>query len=331
MLPPLRRLLPFAAAALLLTGCDREPEQIYKPPTFTGTAAYVAGECDHLAMLDLETQRLTRIKVGRQVADLAVAGDRLWVLGEDGGLAGLDPDQGGDAPVVDWKPISAKGLAVAAGPDGVIYVLGDRELVLVAPDGNVLQRRPLDFAGTSLLHDGKNSRLWVLNREDGSATPISLPGLQAGTPVAPIGNSIHQGFVPAGSGELWIAEGNEYLDGQPYGVGYKKDGPAMPGGINVIGPADGKQTDFVMVGGNVADLAESPDGSRIYAATSRLPEYTEATLSVLEAASRRVRAEFRLCDACHVEENVEVSGKNAVVRALAMRWGATAGQGETKP
>ena len=59
---------------------------------------------------------------------------------------------------------------------------------------------------------------------------------------------------------------------------------------------------------------------KAYTAASQLPEYVEATLTLINPKSRRVAAEMRLCESCHKNANVTLKNGQAQVRALAISW-----------
>ncbi len=314
--------LILATILLLFAGCDQQPEEVYVPPVFSGTA-YVLGDGDHIAVLDLGSARLRRLKVEQTVVDLALTGDRLYALGQDGTLLRLDRETG-RAESLD-RPVQ-QGMAMATDRDGSLWILGKKEICQYTPARGIEKRFPLPAPATSLFFDQDSSRLMLIDRPASTITVFDPATLKTEKTIRPVGNSVHHGVAFPGHNELWVAEGNEFMDGEPYGIGYAKDHPAMPGGINVIDTSTGRQTDFIIVGGNTVDITFDPAGEKAYAVVSRLPEYIEATLSVVDTGQRRVRAEFRLCDACHAEEGVELENRDAEVRAMVIDWQQTGGR-----
>jgi len=302
---------------LVLSACDRQPTEEYTPPQVAGIA-YVLGDCDHIAVLDLATGGIARLKPNTPLVDIALSGDDLVGLTPDGALVTIDRTAG--TTTVIERPLRT-GQAMAEGAaDGELWLLGKEELCHYRLGRGIEQRYSLPAPATSLFFDSKRSRLVLIDRPSSKLVVFDPQTLTTEKTLPFAGNSVHHGRTLPPTAEYWIAEGNEYMNGEPYGVGYAKDHPAMPGGINVIDPATGKQTDFIMVGGNVVDIAFSPDGQKAYVAVSQLPEYTEATLSLINTAERRVRAEFRLCDACHMEQGVEPEREHILVRALTVDW-----------
>ncbi len=324
-----RPLLLLCGVLLLLAACGQQEEAVeYRPPQVAGTAYVLGEETGHLAVLDLGTARLTRLVLDRPLVDLAMRQGRLLGLGADGTLVEIDRQTGATTALA--RPLDS-GLAMCpAGEADALWLLGTKELCRYLLGKGIDHRYPLPAPATSLFADLKNERLVLIDREGGRLALFDPATLQVEKTLPFAGNSVHHGAQFPPSGEYWIAEGNEYMNGEPYGVGYAKDKPAMPGGINVIDPATGRQTDFLMLGGNVVDIAFSPDNTKAYAAISQLPAYIEATLSLIDTAGGRVRAEFRLCDACHLEEGVDPGRERLLVRALALDWegGRTAGKEE---
>lgn len=328
----LRPLALFLAFALLSpTGCNRAPEETYQPPSFAGMA-YVLADSDHIAALDLGSQRVSRISLGKKGADLALLDNRLFVLAADGTLAEID-QSGKKGDKHKWQPAVAIGRDMTIGPQNTLWILGDGELAFFAPDKGVTGKKKLQGHTDYIFFEPKSNRLWCINRQKSTLTALNGSSFAQEIVLEQVGNSVHDGFVGPEGTDFWLAEGNEYMDGKPYGVGYATGGPAMMGGVNVIDIKTGKMIDFVMVGGNTTDLALSPDGTRTYAALSQHPDYNEATLAMIDNTSgRRVKAEFRLCDTCHLDKNVKIKNGKAFIKALAVAWptGAAAGSEPAK-
>lgn len=306
----------------LLAGCDQTPDQVYTPPVLSGKA-YVLAEADHLAVVDLASTALTRIKMDKQGLDLAIVKGQLYVLAEDGSIATLQDDK----TLGPWQDGVPGGIAMVAAADHSLWVLGPKALTQLVPGQGPGKTVPIEEGYSSLFVGEGPETLWLVNREKATATPFTLTTATSGPAIARVGNSVHKGKNFPGVGELWLAEGNETMDGAPYGVGYAPKGQvAMPGGINVIDLKSGKQSDFIMVGGNVVDLTINPGQGKAYAAVSQHPDYIEATMSVMDTKSRRVTAELRLCQSCHVEEKVTLKDGEGKVRALAIAIPAEGGQ-----
>lgn len=296
----------------LLFGCDQKPDQVYAPPVLSGKA-YVLAETDHIAVVDLVTTDLTRIKMDKKGLDLAVVNQQLFVLAADGTLASLKVD----GTLTPWQEGLPGAVAMSPGPAGSLWLLGKDKLQQFVPGQGPGQSLPLTGDYTSIF-PGLGEALWLINRQDSSATPFNLTTKTIGPAITTIGNSVHHGQSWPSADELWLAEGNEYMNGEPYGVGYATKVPAMPGGINVIDLKTGKQNDFIMVGGNVVDLDLHPEQEKVYAAVSQMPDYAEATLSVLNAKTRRTSAELRLCEGCHQNQNITLKKGQGRVLALAI-------------
>jgi DNA-binding beta-propeller fold protein YncE len=303
-------------ALLAVAGCDRTPEQVYTPPVLSGKAYVLADDADHIAIVDLATTALSRIKMDKKGLDLAIANKELYVLAEDGTLASLK-DQNTLSP---WQKGVPGGLAMTAAPDKGLWILGKKELVHLIPGQGPIKSLAIDGDYSALFFGEKADTLWLVNRAKSTITPFNLTTAKAGATISHVGNSVHKGLAFPGANELWLAEGNEYLNGEPYGVGYATKGMAMPGGINVIDLKTGRQNDFIMVGGNVVDLAITPQRDKVYAAVCLLPDYDEATVAVVNTKSRRDTAELRLCFSCHQNKGVTLKRGQGKVRAMAIAF-----------
>lgn len=311
----LLRLL-LAVALLIAGGCQRKQKQSYHPQTLTGTA-YVLGQANHLAVLNLATAAVSRLDLDRPIADIAVAGGKLYLLAKDGTLLARDPS--GRKTTVLGRPLKG-GLAMTPAPDGSLWLLSATALCHWRPPATLVKKIPLPIAATSLFFDADRHRLVLIDRKSSSLAVFDPSTLKEEKHFTQIGNSVHRGANFPGHGEYWIAEGNEYRNGKPYGVGYVKKGPANPGGINIIDAASGKQTDFIVLGGNVEDIVFGPAGKKAYAIASLLPTNIEATLAVVDTAQRRDRARFRICDSCHQLKGVNIKRKRLLVRSLTIDW-----------
>lgn len=302
-----------ALLIITLAGCEQTPSQVYTPPVLTGKA-YVLAAANHIAVVDLASAKLTRITMDKKGVDLAIVNKQLYVLGEDGSLASLKDE----STLTPWQAGVPGAVAMTAAPDGSLWLLGDKVLTQLIPGQAAGKGLPIPGEHSSLFVGEGTETLWLVSRKTSSVTPFNLTTKALGTTINTVGNSVHHGRNFAGTNELWLAEGNEYMDGEPYGVGFATKGPAMPGGINVIDLKTSTQNDFIMIGGNVVDLSIQPEQGKVYAAVSQLPEYTEATLSVLDAKTRRVSAELRLCESCHQNENITLGKGQGKVLALAI-------------
>jgi len=316
---------------VFLSACDQSPDQVYTQPVLSGKA-YVLAATDHIAIVDLATTDLSRIKMDKKGLGLAIVNKQLYVLAEDGTLAtlkneksatpggtGINPS-GTEQSLGPWQEGLPGCVAMIAGPDNNLWLLGKKELKQFVPGQGLGKSLPVEGEYSSLFFGEGADTVWLVSRTNSSATPFNLTTAKAGATIAKVGNSVHHGLAFAGASELWLAEGNEYMDGEAYGVGYADKAPAMPGGINVIDLKTGKQNDFIMVGGNTVDLAVNAAHDKVYAAVSQLPEYVEATLSLIDPKTRRTAAELRLCESCHKNANVTLKRGQARVLALAISW-----------
>ena len=301
--------------AAVLTACDQTPDQVYTQPVLSGKA-YVLAAADHIAIVDLASTDLSRIKMDKMGQDLAIIGQQLYVLGEDGSLATLKDDK----TLAPWQEGLPGSVAMSAGPDNSLWLLGKSEIKQFVPGKGTGKSLPVEGDYSSLFFGEEADTVWLVSRQHASVTPLNLKTGQTGPAITKIGNSVHHGMSLPGASELWLAEGNEYMDGEPYGVGYAQKTPAMPGGINVVDLTTGKQNDFIIVGGNVVDLAVNVAQDKLYPAVSQHPEYVEASLSLINPKTRRVAAELRLCESCHTSADVTLKNGQAQVRALAIAW-----------
>lgn len=302
------------SVAALVAGCEQTPDQVYTPAVLKGKA-YVLAAADHIAVVDLASTALTRIKLDKKGLDLAIVNRQLFILAADGSLTSLK----NESTLQPWQEGLAGAVAMSAGPNNSLWLLGKKELRQIIPGQGPGQTLPLADDYSSVFQGDGPDTMWLVKREASSVTPINLTTKQLGATITSVGNSVHHGQAFAETGELWLAEGNETMDGKPYGIGYAPPSvPAMPGGINVIDLATGKQTDFIMLGGNVIDLARQAKEDKVYAAISQMPEYTEASLSVINSKTRRTSAELRLCEACHQNEDVTLKRGEGRVLAVAV-------------
>jgi len=276
--------------------------------------AYVLADADHIAVVELASTKLSRIKMDKKGLALALVNQQLFVLAADGTLATLQ----GEDTLSTWQEGWPGAIAMSPGPGNSLLLLTQTELRSFTPGQGL--GPPLPLAGNySSLFMGSNDTVWLIDRKQSSATPLTLSTKALGPPILAIGNSVHHGSAMTAANELWLAEGNEYLNGEPYGVGYAKQGAAMPGGINVVDLASGKQSDFLLVGGNVIDLALHPEQDKAYAISSLMPESNEATLTVINSKTRRPAAELRLCEACHQTQNITLKDGQGRVLSLAVQ------------
>lgn len=327
-------LLRTLLATILLTvlaACDQTPDQVYTQPVLSGKA-YVLAAADHIAIVDLATTDLSRVKMEKRGVDLAIVDKQLYVLAEDGSLATLQevkgpattgpgtPAGGIELKLGPWQEGLPGSVAMTVAPDNSLWLLGKQEVRQFVPGKGLGRSLPVEGEYTSLFFGDGPDTLWLVDRAKSTVTPVNLTTAKAGAAIAKAGNSLHQGISLPGANELWLAEGNEFMDGEPYGIGYASKAPPMPGGINVIDVQSGKLNDFIIVGGNVVDLAVNAAQDKLYTAASLLPELNEATLSLINPKTRRVAAEMRLCESCHKNANVTIKDGQGQVRALAISW-----------
>lgn len=310
------------AMTLILSACSKGSDDVvYHPPSLSGIAYVLASNADHIAVVDLQTQELDRLVIAKKGVDLASVNSPtrsgIYILSEDGSLALLPDNQ---ETKLTWQKFLSKGIALTVGENGNLWLLGAKELLLLSPEDKVINRYKLEESFSSIIFDAEHGRIWLLSRERAVAESHDIKTFTMDKSITDLGNSVHQGLAFPGTTELWVAEGNEFRDGKPYGVGFKQDGPAMAGGFNIIASDTGKHSDFVNVGGNVVDMVLGPKSEKVYAVTNRLPYYNEATLAVVGSKSKRTQVLLRLCLACHEIQGVEIPGGQAEVRAIAVLW-----------
>ena len=153
-----------------------------------------------LVAVDLRSGRvLARIPLGLGYGDVAVVGGRVWTQAED--LVGVDPRRARLVARADLDSALLHPLAgrlAGVGP-GAIEM---RDARTGAPRGPVVAigsslRRPVPAGARAVL---------VPDVEEGTLTPVSLPGLRAGTPT-PVGAGPTDALVVGG--EVWVALGGE--------------------------------------------------------------------------------------------------------------------------
>ncbi len=297
---------------LLLSACSQEDEASYTPPRYTATV-YALAASDHIAVLHLKDNKLEQIKLDREGADLATVDGRLFILSTDGAVAEIR-----NLIVGKWTRVSDHGVSLAMKDKNTLLVLGRTEICLYKPGSGVKQRVALKKRASAISFDRQKNLIWAIDRKGSRAFSLNGDSFKLVKKIDGIGNSPHHALSFPGTNEIWVAEGNEFMNGKPYGVGYAGNGVAASGGINVVDTINGRQTDFIIVGGNVVDLTLSADKKKIYVATSQYPEYLDATMTVVDPEQRRGKAEFRLCLYCHEEHNVEPKDGRAIVRAMAV-------------
>jgi hypothetical protein len=273
----------------------------------------------HIVVLNLDTGEIGTINPGNNAAAMILMRGKgvLTVFSADGQARDIDFMKGTKS---EWMHVTNGVCGAASGPSGEIWLTDplSRKLLLYnqeekqAKDVLSLER---NLCG--IFADSKGSRLYLVNPKRSSITVVDASEMRIVDEIDKAGNSIHNGILGPGGAELWIAEGNEFKDGKPYGVGYKRRS-AFPGGINIFDIKTNKAKDFIFIGGNVMDLKLSPDGRFAYVISSQMPAYDQATLSVVDTRTVRVMRLYTLCKSCHIPEGVQLPEQKAFVSDLAV-------------
>lgn len=215
----------------------------------------------HIVVLNLDTGEIGKINHGSNAAAMSLNKEKqvLTVFRTDGKGRGIDLTKRTKS---EWVQITNGVCGAASAPVGDIWLTdpSSRKLLLYSPvrkqSRDVLS---LERGLCGLFADAKGSRLYLVDPERSLITVVDSREKRIIEEIGEAGNSIHNGILGPGGSELWIAEENEFKDGKPYGVGYKRRS-AFPGGINIIDMKTNKVKDFIFIGGNVMDLELSPDG-----------------------------------------------------------------------
>jgi DNA-binding beta-propeller fold protein YncE len=309
--------------SLSLVSCEKEKGDVYREPTFKGIV-YIQGHNDHVVAINLENSNVGWIPLGKKAEAISLSEDGkvLYVLSMDGFIRMIDLVSGERS---GWVSASKNICASAFGPEGNLWFLDRNESKLYVYDvkrAMVIKDRPVIEGTCGITFGQKGRKVFLTNSLSADVMVLDVDTLKMIETIENAGNSIHGAEVYLTGKELWIAEGNEYKDGRPYGVGYAKTTEAMPGGVNVVDLDRKKMVDFIFVGGNVMDLKFSSDGRFAFLSVSQMPDYDEATLAVVDVSKRRVIKKYRICDACHNWKNVEINDGKALVGEIEIDLGA---------
>ena len=301
--------------ALLISSCSKDSSVTeFKPPVFQGIA-YIQGSGDHIVALNLNDGDVGRIIHGKKSVTFNLSQDRtrLYIFSKDGYVKSITLATGQQS---EWKRITESICDSAAGTDGNIWLI-DRSMSLMVSynplNGEILKKISVDKGVCSITFSPDGETVYLVNNDSNSVSLLSAKNdYKLMDRIQNAGNSIHRAKLAPYGPDLWVAEGNEFKDGKPYGVGYAKT-EAIPGGINVLNLTTKKVEDFILVGGNSMDLQFSTDGKYAFVVSSQLPEYDEATLSVIDVSTRRVIKHYSLCKRCHVWKGIELPNNKAFV------------------
>ncbi len=310
----------------LLPSCSsNEPLQQFRPSEFKGIAYIQVSRGSHISVLNLKTGEIGRILTGNKSQSISLSGDKkaIYAFSYNGSVRRIELLTGKSS---EWKKIAGGVCNTTPGKTDAILITDPKGLRLLKYEpgtGNVKSLTSIR-KGVCGIHEGKDgSRIYLTNRRLSTVSIINTPDFKIIEEIKGAGNSIHNTMVSPSGDTLWVAEGNEFRNGKPYGVGFSKL-EAMQGGINIINLQTKALEDFIIVGGNVMDLSFSSDGKYAYVISSQMPEYDEAMLTVVNVAARRVVKNYSLCKSCHIWKGVKLPGGKAFVSALQVDEKATA-------
>ncbi len=302
-----KNLLYLLMIIFLLVSCKQKQQTVkeYKPPEFKGIAFVQVKDGNHISVLNLENGDIGRIVLNKKISAISLVPEmnKLYVFSKDGFLKILDLSS---AKRGEWKRV-ASSLCDADTTDGrTIYLINPEEkaLLLYSTEKNrIIKKTSISSDGCSISVVESEKEILLINNRNSSIAILDKETLSIKNRIPHAGNSIHHAKFSPDKKELWVAEGNEYKDGRPYGVGFAK-AEAMPGGLNIVDVATGALKDFIMIGGNVADVNFSSDGRYVFALSSQMPEYDDATLSIVNLKKERVIKQYALCKVCHFRSGI---------------------------
>ncbi len=300
-------------------GCSREESvREYRPPEFKGRAYVLPEGADHIAVVSLKDGSLNSIKISSP-ANQVIKTDEgtLYILGKDGILSVFDIN---NHRMVKTYRVGVNLCGGALDDRGRVWVtdVGTQRLLLFDPSQQkVLDGVEIPEGLCGVIFDRNRGSLYLIDRRQSALLVFDLKSKKVVDRIPSIGNSVHLGALSPAGDSLWIAEGNEYRDGRPYGVGFART-EAMPGGINIVDLKLKQMVDFILVGGNTVDIGFSPDGGLAYAVSSQMAEYDDASLAVIDVRTRRVIKTYSLCKPCHVKTSPGVKLERAFVRSVAL-------------
>lgn len=302
-----KNLLYLLMTIFLLVSCKQKQQTVkeYKPPEFKGIAFVQVRDGNHISVLNLENGDIGRIILNKKISALSLVSDinTLYVFSKDGFFKTLDLSS---AKKGEWKRV-ASSLCDADTTDGrTIYLTSSREKALMlysTEKKRIIKKIPISSGECNISVVDSKGEILLVNNKNSSVTILDKETLSLKDRILHVGNSIHHARLSPDKKELWVAEGNEYKDGRPYGVGFAK-AEAMPGGLNIVDIATRALKDFIMVGGNVEDINFSSDGKYVFVLSSQMPEYDDATLSVVDIQKGRVIKQYALCKVCHFRSGI---------------------------
>ncbi len=313
---------------LSVFGCDNSPKQspqerinqLNQPNKISGIAYIQTAGSDHIAAVNLNDKRVSRIKLDKRLGAIALDTENqiLYVGSSDGHLTTINLTSGEKQP---WLKVT-ESISAAVFDGTMLYILDPVIAKLISYDiskNTQLNTISLEKGQDSLSISTKNNTLYIGNHLTGNITGFNTADFTNIFTLEKAGNSIHK-LSQQSNSTLWIAEGNEFKDGKPYGIGYAK-AQAQAGGINIVVPNQREIDDFIYVGGNVVDIQFSPDEKYALTAASRMPENFEASLAVVDAQSRRIIEQYSICNSCHVPKKIDLEDEDAVIHGLQVNWG----------
>ncbi len=305
---------------LILSSCSSPEEPSgYRPPSFNGLAYVQARGGGHVAVLDMATGEIARIRTGIKESTLLLSRktDELLIFGKFEGLKRINLRDGSQS---DTRRLTREICSATMLASGEVLLTDPvkRSLIRFLPqDGELSPLTVLKPGECGLATMKKPDGTWIAitNSKDSSIRILRLEDLTVVRKIGNAGNSIHGAAFPPSEKTIWVAEGNEYRNGMPYGVGFAKT-DAVPGGINIVDTTTGKIVDNIIVGGNVVQISFSSDGKYAYVISSQMPEYDEATLTIIDFPKRRVIKNYALCKSCHIWKGVELKNGKAFVSSF---------------
>ncbi|GEM_PF-3342657 len=307
----------------LMISCKQRQETVegYRPPEFKGIAFVTARDANHVGVLNLADASIGRIVLDRRPSAISLASNRLYIFSRDGMYKSIDLSTSKSS---NWKRI-APSICDAETTEGkTIYLTTRREPALIAysiEKGQTMNSLKLSPGDCNISVSDPAGLIIITNNRNPAITIIDKKTWTIKERIPNAGNSIHHARLLAARNEIWVAEGNEFKDGKPYGVGFAK-AEAVPGGLNLIDLKTGQLKDFIMVGGNVEDLGFSSDGRYIYTISSQMPEYDDAALNAVDFQKTRSVKQYSLCKVCHYRNGIQI--KKIFVTSLVVDEKATA-------
>jgi len=309
----------FIVTAITVSCTPEQGDQLkYEPQIKREGLAYVLVKGgNHIVVLNLDNGDIGIIDPGKDAAAMALVREKqvLTVFSADGRGRDIYLKKRAKS---EWMQLTKGVCGAASGAMDKIWLTdaSSRKLLLYLHEKKQINDvLSLEHNSCGIFVDPKGPGLYLVDPKRSSITVVDTSKKNIVDTIDNAGNSIHNGAVGPGGSELWVAEGNELKDGKPYGVGYAKL-TAVPGGINIIDLKTKTLKDFVFIGGNVMDVELSPDDRYAYVISSQMPEYDDATLSVVDTGTIRLRRSYQLCKSCHIPKGVQLPDQKAFVSVL---------------